>query len=149
MATNPPDGEPGAPDFWRGPRCEIDRMFERFLGNFGVQSLPVFRFDASLPAAPAVDIAEDVAAFTVSAEIPGMTEQDVQVSLAGDLLTITGEKRCDHDATQTDYHLRERAYGAFRRAFTVPANVDREKVTADFANGVLKVVLPKVGDGER
>ena len=70
-------------------------------------------------------------------------EKDVQVSLSSDTLTIRGEKRQDKEEKNTGYHLSERSYGEFQRAFTLPDSVDGEKTAAAFANGVLTVTVPK------
>jgi HSP20 family protein len=90
---------------------------------------------------PAVDITEDDGVFKVSAEVPGMTEKEIQVSLSGDTLTIKGKKRQEHEEKGENRYLSERSYGG--RAFSLPADVAREKIEAAFANGVLTVTLPK------
>jgi HSP20 family protein len=90
-----------------------------------------------------VDITEDEAAFKLSAELPGLAEKDVQVSLSGDTLTIKGEKRQEREEKEKNYYLSERSYGEFQRAFILPEGVDREKIGAAFTNGVLTVTLPK------
>ena len=72
-----------------------------------------------------------------------MTEKEIQVSLSGDTLTIKGEKRQEREEKGENRHLSERSYGEFQRAFSLPADVAREKIEAAFANGVLTVTLPK------
>jgi HSP20 family protein len=143
MATVPvPVKQPAAnltsmsPDVWRSLRSEMDRLFDSFFtGRFGASPFLSIRFDTPLAVpSPAVDITEEEGAFKVTAEVPGMTEKDIQVSVAGDTLTIKGENR----------YLAERSYGEFERAFLVPDNVDHDKVAASFANGVLTISLPKV-----
>jgi HSP20 family protein len=132
------------PDVWRSLRTEMDRLFDRFTSGFGTG--PFFSARLNEPfsvASPAVDITEDDSAFKLSAELPGMTDKDIQVSVSGDTLTITGEKQQEREEKQQNYHLTERSYGQFRRSFYVPEDVDRDKIEAAFANGVLNVTMPK------
>ncbi len=106
--------------------------------------LPPSRFAAPLSVPqPAVDITEKPDAFMMTAEIPGMTEQEIEVLLSADTLTIKGEKRQEREEKGNNQYLSERSYGTFQRAFTLPEAVDREKIAASFSNGVLSVTLPK------
>ncbi len=132
------------PDIWRSFRSEVDRLTDRFISSVGAPRFPALRFDSSfnIPS-PAVDITEDDAAFKLSAELPGMAEKDIEVSLAGDTLTIKGEKRQEKEESKQDYHLTERSYGAFQRSFVLPESVDSGKIAAAFGNGVLTVTVPK------
>ncbi len=143
-ATNPADP-------WRVLRGEMDRLFDRFTAGFGFAPMPRL-FDAEPPMRsagvsgallPAVDVSESDTAYTVSAELPGLEEKDVEVTLTGDTLVIKGEKRSQTEEKTANYHLSERSYGTFQRAFTLPDGVDRNNVTAEFAKGVLKLTLPK------
>jgi HSP20 family protein len=97
-------------------------------------------------AMPAIDFSEDDKAYHIAAELPGMTEKDIDVSLSGDTLTIRGEKRDEREEKTKNYHLSERRYGSFQRSFTVPAGVDRDNIDASFSAGVLKLTLPKTAD---
>lgn len=134
----------GPPDIWRSFHAEMDRLFDRFSGGFGMIPFPGLRYESSFSvASPAVDIAEDETSFKLSAELPGMTEKDIQVSLSGATLTIKGEKRQEREETKKDYHLSERSYGEFRRSFTLPEGVNGEKIDAAFVDGVLTVTVPK------
>jgi HSP20 family protein len=132
------------PDLWQSLRTEMDRLFDSFTGRFGALSFlptrPAMPF--SVPS-PAVDIAEKEDAFIVTAEIPGMVEKDIEVLLSGDTLTIKGEKKQEREEKGDNLYLSERSYGAFQRAFTLPENVQSEKIAASFGNGVLSVTLPK------
>jgi HSP20 family protein len=100
--------------------------------------------------APRVDVAEDEKSMTLTAELPGANEKDIDVSLVGDQLTIKGEKRSEHeDKKETDGHVvhrLERSYGAFQRTITVQYQVDPNQVSADFKDGVLRITLPKPAD---
>jgi HSP20 family protein len=79
----------------------------------------------------------------VEAELPGMDEKDVSVTLNNGILTLKGEKKSEREEKKDDYHLMERSYGSFQRSFQVSDTVDGEKVRAAFEKGVLKVTLPK------
>jgi HSP20 family protein len=150
MATVPIPVKPSAlapadtSDVWSSLRSEMDRLFDTFTSRFGVTPFLSTRF-GTLPGvlSPAVDITEEEGAFKVSAEVPGMAEKEIQVSLSGDTLTIMGEKRQEREEKGKNRYLSERSYGEFQRTFSLPADVDREKIEAAFANGVLTVTLPK------
>src|SRR5689334_8072787 len=134
----------GAPDYWQAFKTEMDRLFDRFTGSLGLAPFQALRSwpGFSVPT-PAVDISEDDAAIKLTAELPGMTETDIQVSLSGNTLTIRGEKRQEREEKDKGYHLSERSYGEFQRSFLLPEGTDSDKVDAKFANGVLTVTIPK------
>ncbi len=92
---------------------------------------------------PAVDVFEKEDKFVVKAELPGMKEEDVDVSLVGDTLSIKGEKKTETEIKEEDYYRCERSYGSFYRAIPLPANVDADKIEASFEDGVLEIALPK------
>ena len=98
---------------------------------------------AGIATMPKVDVAETDTEVVVKADLPGLDEQHVEVTLDNDLLTIRGRREEEKSEKQRSYHLVERAYGEVQRTLRVPANVDREKVKAAFRNGVLTVTLPK------
>ena len=93
---------------------------------------------------PVVDISEANEHVEIRAEIPGLSEKDVQVSVTDDVLTLKGEKKQESDENDQKYHRVERSYGRFQRSFTLPANLDPEDIEAKFTNGVLTVSIPKV-----
>ncbi|MHB1846871.1 MAG: Hsp20/alpha crystallin family protein [Deltaproteobacteria bacterium] len=92
---------------------------------------------------PRADIYEDPEGLQLKFEVPGLEPKDVKVTLAENTLTIAGERKLDHEDKQENYHRIEHSYGAFERSFTLPANLDTEKVRADYKNGVLHVFLPR------
>ena len=92
---------------------------------------------------PVVDILEANEHVEIRAEIPGLSEKDVQVSVTDDVLTLKGEKTQESDENDQKYHRVERSYGRFQRSFTLPANLDPEDIKAKFTNGVLIVSIPK------
>jgi HSP20 family protein len=141
----------GAPDAWRSFRTEMDRLFDRFGGGWGMPSLqrmldvePSFRYESmfAMPT-PAVDITEDDTAYKVTAELPGMSEKEIEVVVSGDRLTLKGEKRAEKEQEDKNFYLSERSYGSFQRSFHVPDGVDRDKIDADFSKGVLTITMPK------
>jgi HSP20 family protein len=92
---------------------------------------------------PAVDVFEKEDRFVVKAELPGMTEEDIDVSVVGDTLSIKGEKKTETEIKEEDYYRCERSYGSFYRSIPIPSNVDANKIEASFEDGVLEVALPK------
>jgi len=139
----------GMPDVWKSFRGEMDRMFDRF--GFPTFNLPSFfekvpEFNFSVPA---VDITEDDKAYTIAAELPGIDEKDIEVSVNEDMLVLKGEKRQEKEETGKNTYVSERSYGSFQRAFSLPAGVDRNKIAADFSKGVLTVTLPKSAESQK
>jgi HSP20 family protein len=126
-------------EHFRGFKTQIDSLFEDWFGRSmgGVLT-------------PRVDIAEDEKTVTLSAELPGVNEKDIEVSLAGDQLTIKGEKRSEHDEKKESegrtLRRKERTYGIFQRTLTVPYQFDPDQVSAQFRDGVLTITLPKPSD---
>jgi HSP20 family protein len=93
--------------------------------------------------APRVDIREDKEAVVLTAELPGVDKDNVKVELENGVLTVSGEKKSETEATENGIYRSERVYGSFKRSFTVPDTLDADKIEAEYANGVLKLVLPK------
>ena len=120
-------------------RREIDRIFDIFFHN---QSVARTATDSTW--SPPVDVvdAEDHVEF--HAEVPGMSEDDVKVSVSENVLSITGEKKTESEDTKDGYHLSERSYGQFQRSFTLPVNLMTEEIAASCRNGVLSISVPKV-----
>lgn len=81
----------------------------------------------------------------VSVEVPGMEKEDCHITIEGNTLYLSGEKRFERETQDSTYHVMERAYGAFQRSIPLPRNVDIDKADASYKNGVLTVRLPKVG----
>ena len=129
---------------WAGLRSDFDRLFDQLTSTFGLPRFGMPRMSsASMSTVPAVDVAEDDKSYTLTAELPGMADKDIQVSLSGNVLTIKGEKRQEHEEKTKDYLVSERSYGEFRRSFTLPDTADSDKLEASFTSGVLKIVMPK------
>jgi HSP20 family protein len=117
---------------------DIDRLFSSFVQGPG---LPGWQPDGTvgLP----MEVYEEENKLKVVADLPGVEENDVTVELAGNVLTIKGEKRTDQERSQEGYHLAERRYGTFSRSLQLPYEIEADKVQASFRNGVLTVTMPK------
>jgi HSP20 family protein len=126
-------------------RKQFDDIFDAWTGGSGAQ-LPA---SAATTFAPRVDVSETDKEVKVCADLPGLEEKDVEVKLAGNQLTIRGEKKAEHEEKEGDekegrfFHRIERSYGAFQRSIAVPFDVDPDKVEATFKNGVLTVTVAK------
>ncbi len=96
--------------------------------------------------APAVDIYETNDSFVVSADLPGLNKDEIQIDLKDNTLTLKGEKKFEEKVSKDNYIRVERAYGSYVRSFTLPQNVDPEKIKAKYKEGVLEVTIPKKED---
>lgn len=124
-------------------RSEMDRVFDSFLGRRWPDTPITFRADTDSFAMPSIDVRESATDIVVEAELPGMSEDDIDVTLSNGTLTIKGEKKSEREEKEDDYHLTERSYGRFQRSFRVPDTVDEEKIEAKLEKGVLHVTLSK------
>jgi HSP20 family protein len=93
---------------------------------------------------PAIDMYEKDNKYIVKAELPGLKEEDVDVSVVGDRLTIKGEKKTESEVEEEDYYRSERSYGSFFRSIDLPQDANADKVEANFENGVLEVSISKI-----
>ena len=111
---------------------------------------PFRQFESSFGmVAPAVDWSETDRQYEITAELPGMEEKDIELTLADQVLTIKGRKSEEKEEKRKDYFLSERRYGSVQRSFRLPPGVDEGKVQASFDKGVLKVVLPKTAEAKK
>ncbi|MCX8031540.1 MAG: Hsp20/alpha crystallin family protein [Thermodesulfovibrionales bacterium] len=120
-------------------RDELDRLFDNFFKGFEIE--PFERKFATF--SPSIDISETDNELIISAELPGIDEKDIDVSLTKDSLTIKGEKKEEKEEKSKNYYRMERSYGAFSRTIPLPAEIDTDKVEAEFKKGVLTIKLPK------
>ena len=90
-----------------------------------------------------MDVTETEKELEITAELPGLEEKDVDITLSDGVLTIRGEKKADHEEKGKDFHMVERSYGAFARSLQLPAGVDPNTIKASLDKGVLKVSMPK------
>jgi HSP20 family protein len=127
------------------PYREIGSLPDRFTRLFGT-ALPRRERDEEMSLGawiPPVDIVEEKDRILMTAELPGFKEDGVEIQMEGGVLTIRGERRSEVEKEGRTYHRMERSYGQFVRSFTLPNNVDRERIKASFENGLLKIEMPK------
>ncbi len=92
---------------------------------------------------PAMDLVETADAFVLRADLPGMTQEDVKLEIEDSVLTVSGERKAEHEAKEEGFYRLERAFGSFSRSLTLPKGINAEAVAATFVNGVLEVRIPK------
>jgi len=92
---------------------------------------------------PAVDLYEKDNHYMIKAELPGVDKKHIKIDLKDRLLTLSGERTYDNEVNEENYYRRERSYGKFQRAFTLPVEVDSDKIKAEFKDGVLQIEVPK------
>ena len=156
MANSPMEEKKATPatstaDVWRSFRNEFDRLADRFSPDLVWPTFPrafgdrpsFSRRSSVSPATPAMDVTEDADAYKLTAELPGMNEQEIEIALSDGTLTLTGHKQQEKEHKDKNYYLSEREYGSFKRRFMLPDGIDLDKVTANFAKGVLTITLPK------
>jgi HSP20 family protein len=120
-------------------RREMDTLFDNFFRGFNMEP-----FESRMGVfSPKVDVNETDREIKISAELPGMDEKDIDVSLQNDILTIKGEKKEEKEDKGKDYYRMERSYGSFSRTIPLPVEVETDKVEAKFKKGVLSITLPK------
>lgn len=139
-----PDWEP-----MRSLRHQIDRLMADFdwsdlrLAWPRRSPLEQYAWPGMAMAIPPIDLVERNGGYELQAELPGLSEDQIEVKVYNGMVTIKGEKSSERMEDEDGYHLRERSFGSFQRSFRVPANVDVDKIEAQFEKGVLKVTLPK------
>jgi HSP20 family protein len=121
------------------PFREFNTLPARFGGYFGKN------WDEPLSTGwnPSVDVFENENEVVFKAELPGMNAKDIEVKLENNVLTLKGERQFEKETKEENYHRVEREYGTFSRSFALPTAVNGDKVTAEYKDGVLKIILPK------
>jgi HSP20 family protein len=124
-------------------RSEMDRLFDSFLG--GVPSLTSLRqgFSGAQVMTPTLDVKENEKEIVVKADLPGMDEKDINLTIHNGVLSLRGEKKSEHTDERENYHVMERSYGSFQRSIRLPDTIDEDKAEARFDKGVLTITLPK------
>jgi HSP20 family protein len=126
----------------------LDHLFDDFFESFGLTPFEPFN-EAFGAFSPRVDVSETDKEIKVSAELPGLDENDIEVSLARNLLTISGEKQEEAEDKGKNFYRMERSYGSFRRTIPLMVEVEADKIKAKFQKGVLTVTLPKTAEAQR
>jgi HSP20 family protein len=124
----------------------MGQLFDDFIGNWGPGwNLPSLDMGGDWLGGfnPRMDVSDDGKEVSITVEVPGIAEKDIEVTLTDNLLTIKGEKRRESEQKGKDFLRRERSYGSFRRSLRVGPEIDASKVKASFKDGVLHVSLPK------
>lgn len=154
-SSSVPITRPFGSSLWHEPfhgfRSEMDHLFERFFGRSPGLSNggPMDRLDFlnGDTLSPNIDIRESDKAIILEAELPGLEEKDIDLTVNDGVLTLKGEKRYEHEDKDDGKAVRiERQYGSFQRSFTLPSYIEEDKVSAYFKKGVLTVELPKKPD---
>ena len=128
------------------PMTEMATLHNRINRLFDGSFFPTLSLDEDMSLGswrPVVDIYEDEEMIVVKAELPGVDKEDIKVDLKDGILTLGGERSHEKEVKEEHYYRKERAFGRFHRSFAVPAEIDPDKIKAEFKDGVLKVEIPK------
>jgi HSP20 family protein len=128
------------------PFGEMTAMQNRINRLFNEPYWPVGRMEDDIGMGmwnPVVDLYEKDDHFVIKAELPGVNKKDIAIDLKDRVLTLSGERSYENEVKDENYYRRERSYGKFQRAFTLPADVDSDKIKAEFNDGLLQIEVPK------
>jgi len=128
------------------PFREVDRLRDEINRLFEPERMPMVRGLFDRPVAPAVDVIEEAERYRVICDVPAMKRDEIEITYANGVLTIKGEKRSPKNGDESRSYRQETWHGRFQRTVALSADVDPSKVTADLADGVLTVDLPKSED---
>jgi HSP20 family protein len=127
--------------FW-DMQSEMNRLFDQMFGGLarrpGTQTLVT-------EWAPAIDVVTKNGDLVIRAELPGLKQEDVDITLHDNVLTISGERKAEQEEERGGYHIRERRYGSFSRSLTLPQGTDESKIRAHYEDGVLEVTVEGAG----
>ena len=124
------------------PLRELETLHDRIQRYF--DDFPNFGFNVSDSFSPKIDVSEDKNNIIVTAEIPGVKKDNIKITLQDNILTVEGEKKKEKEEKDKNFYRSERSYGSFKRSFTLPVEVDSEKVEAKFEDGMLHITLKKL-----
>jgi HSP20 family protein len=137
---------PAVQDVFDVMRGEMNRLFDRFDRGWG--GFPQL-FGASERVGVGLDVRDDGQAIVIEADLPGVQDKDVTVTLSNGVLNIRGEKRSDREEKKDNYYLSERSFGSFSRSLRLPEGIEEDKVEAKFENGVLRITAPKKAEAAK
>lgn len=120
---------------------EMNSLFDNFFRGFGVAPRGLTSVMAGFT--PSIDVKENGKEYIIKAELPGVEEKDIDVTVTGDAVTITGEKREEKEDKDKNYYCMERSYGSFSRVIPLDAEIVADKAEARFKNGILDIKIPK------
>jgi HSP20 family protein len=134
--------KPAASDPFDALRAEMNRLIDSF--DRGMPSLPsLFHRSGTAAFGCDLDVHDDGQTLTIEGDIPGVAENDVKITLSGDVLTISGERSDKREESRANYYVSERSFGAFQRSIRLPETIDDTRIEARFDKGVLKITAPK------
>ena len=113
-------------------------LFDNFFND------SVGKFERNVFFTPRVDVVEKEKHFEINISLPGLKKDEIAINIEGDMLNISGERKFEKENNQDTYHLVENFYGSFSRAFTLPENVDKNTINAEFTDGILKLQITKI-----
>jgi HSP20 family protein len=141
---NPSRELPAFPSDLLSMQRDINRIFDSFFRTGWADDTGL----APSTWSPATDVAENGDSYLVKVELPGVSRDDVKITMQDNLLTIRGEKKQEQETTERGFHRVERSYGTFQRSFTLPSTVKADAVDASFKDGILTVRLPKTEEAK-
>ena len=124
---------------------DMERMFEDFFQRrfFAPSWMPRIKFPDLTDVSTSIDMFEEGDNLVIKAEIPGMKKEEISIDFAGDVVTISGEKKSEEKTQRKDYYRVERSFGSFSRKLHLPVEIQVDKATASFKDGVLEIRMPK------
>lgn len=139
---------PAERDEWSSPftslRREMNRIFDNFFSDFRLEP-----YGGGTGWSPRINIKETDKEVEISAELPGMDEKDIDLSISDDRIILRGEKKLEHEEKVDNFYRMECSYGSFHREIPLPSEVETDQVTAKFKKGVLTVHLPKKAEAQK
>jgi len=138
-------GPKGGLQKYAAPFEEMERMFNDFFQQrfFAPSWMPRFKFPELADVSTSIDMFEEGDELVIKAEIPGMKKEEISIDFAGDVVTISGEKKSEEKTERKDYYRVERSFGSFSRKLQLPVEIQVDKAKASFKDGVLEVRMPK------
>ena len=129
---------------------DFDSLFDQFLTNSGAE-LALDNKQGSFPFSPHIDLREKEDYFLISADLPGLTAEEISIDVNDGTLSISGERKSEHEEKDKSgkVHRQERRYGSCERSFTLPPNIDEENIQARHENGVLEVMVPRAATSKK
>jgi HSP20 family protein len=127
-------------------RAEMDKLAETFFGRSmmpAMPNMPAWGVGTDGMVMPSIDLKEDDGSLVLTAELPGMSDRDIDVEVKNGVLTLKGEKKHSYEDKKDDVQIMERRYGRVQRSLRLPESVDADKISAKFDDGVLTVTMPK------
>jgi len=125
-------------------REEMDHLFDDWAEGLNIRVPSVWKEEGGNGLYnPRIDMVENEKAIKVTAELPGINDKDLEITVSDDSITIRGEKSEEKETKENNYHCHERRYGSFERTLPLPSEVDSNKASAEFKKGILQITLPK------